>query len=75
MNPYELFALDFYLSDYPEDMTFDEVLVLVEEEDEAVEHLADYEAFCGGYLAHQIDSLAAALEADFMYLGDDRAAH
>lgn len=70
MNPYELFALDWYLSEYPEDKDFDEILDMVAEASDDVYPLEDYEDFCGSYLAGMIEELAIALERNFLFIRD-----
>jgi hypothetical protein len=70
MNPYELFALDWYLSEYPEDKEFDEILDMVAEASDDVYPLEDYEDFCGSHLAGMIEELAIALERNFLFIRD-----
>lgn len=65
MNKYQLFAVDHFLADYPEDASFDEVIDLVEDEDESVCHWEPYESFWGEHIAEMITDMARELEAVF----------
>ena len=68
MTPYQIFALDQFLSDYP-DEHFDAVIQMVADE-EGITPLPDYQDFFGGTLAYLIERLADKLARDFIYKGD-----
>lgn len=70
MSPYEIFALDWHLSEYPADKPFDEVLEMVSQEHEEIRHLEDYQDFWGEHLATMIENLAVALERNYLYIKD-----
>ena len=56
MNGYELWALGHYLSSYPQDenLSFDEILSLVEKEDESITHWEPFEYHTGEAVAELI---------------------
>jgi hypothetical protein len=65
MNKYQTFALGHFLSDYPDDASFDQIIELVEQEDEAIMHWEPYESFWGEHLATMITGMARALKEQF----------
>lgn len=70
MNPYEIFALGWFLSDYPEDKSFEEILDMIAEETDDISPIEYYQDFWGSHLADMIRDLSIALERDFLYMGE-----
>lgn len=65
MNKYQTFAVGHFLSDYPDDTSFDQIIELVEQEDETIRHWEPYESFWGEHLADMITGMARSLEETF----------
>lgn len=65
MNKYQLFAVDHFLSGYPDDASFEEIIQMVEDEDEEISHWEPYENFWGEHVAEMIEDMARDLEAVF----------
>lgn len=65
MNKYQLFALDHFLTDYPKDASFEEIVEMVEDEDEDVCHWEPYENLWGEHVAEMITDMARELEVVF----------
>ena len=60
MNAYQKFALDHHLFAYPENASFEEVLEMIENYDDAVEL---YSVFCGEDVSDVIENIHSMAES------------
>jgi hypothetical protein len=65
MNKYQRFALNHFLSNYPQELDFDGVLDLIEAEDDAVLVWQPFENMKPEELVEEIDSMVTSLKATF----------
>lgn len=65
MNKYQQFAVDHFLTEYPEGASFSDIVQMVEDEDEEIRHWEPYEAFWGEHIAEMIAGMARELESAF----------
>lgn len=69
MNVYERFVVEYYVSEFPSTATFEELLTMVKEEDDAIEVWEPFYGACGEDIVRAMQYMHDELMKTFMPKG------